>query len=85
MGYAAHDMLLWGARGMGKSALVKSVIGELQAEGLLLALVEATADQLASCRSCLNNCPYPTAVSFCLSTTSPLKATTAGRAGCGRC
>ncbi|MEQ1539047.1 MAG: ATP-binding protein [Sphingorhabdus sp.] len=48
MGYAAHDMLLWGARGMGKSALVKSVTGALQAEGLKLALVEATADQLAS-------------------------------------
>jgi predicted AAA+ superfamily ATPase len=47
-GHAAHDVLLWGARGMGKSALVKSVTGALQAEGLPLALVETTADQLAS-------------------------------------
>lgn len=47
-GYAAHDVLLWGARGMGKSALVKSVTGGLQAQGLPLALVETTADQLAS-------------------------------------
>jgi uncharacterized protein len=47
-GYAAHDVLLWGARGMGKSALVKSVTAALQADGLPLALVETTADQLAS-------------------------------------
>jgi uncharacterized protein len=47
-GYAAHDVLLWGARGMGKSALVKSLAGVLQAQGLPLALVETTADQLAS-------------------------------------
>lgn len=47
-GHAAHDVLLWGARGMGKSALVKSVTGGLQAQGLPLALVETTSDQLAS-------------------------------------
>jgi uncharacterized protein len=47
-GHAAHDVLLWGARGMGKSALVKSVTGALQAQGHPLALVETTADQLAS-------------------------------------
>ncbi len=47
-GHAAHDVLLWGARGMGKSALVKSVTGALQAQGLPLALVETTVDQLAS-------------------------------------
>jgi uncharacterized protein len=47
-GHAAHDALLWGARGMGKSALVKSAVAALQADGLPLALVESTADQLAS-------------------------------------
>ena len=47
-GYAAHDVLLWGARGMGKSALVKSVVAALQAEDQPIALVESTADQLAS-------------------------------------
>jgi uncharacterized protein len=47
-GHAAHDVLLWGARGMGKSALVKSVVGALQADALPLALVECTADQLPS-------------------------------------
>jgi predicted AAA+ superfamily ATPase len=40
------------ARGMGKSALVKSVTGGLQAQGLPLALVETTADQLASLPHC---------------------------------
>jgi predicted AAA+ superfamily ATPase len=47
-GYAAHDVLLWGARGMGKSALVKSVIGALQTGGLPVALVEATAAHIDS-------------------------------------
>jgi uncharacterized protein len=47
-GHAAHDVLLWGARGMGKSALVKSVTGALQGEGLPLALVETTAEQIGS-------------------------------------
>ena len=45
-GYAAHDALLWGARGAGKSALVKASIGALQAEGLAIALVEVGADAL---------------------------------------
>jgi uncharacterized protein len=44
--YAAHDVLLWGARGMGKSALVKSVVAALQAEAVPIALVEATADHV---------------------------------------
>lgn len=45
--HASHDVLLWGARGMGKSALVKSVVGALQSEAMPLALVETTADQIA--------------------------------------
>ena len=31
-GHAAHDMLLWGARGMGKSALVRSAVLAAQEE-----------------------------------------------------
>src|SRR5690242_17744747 len=31
-GHAAHDMLLWGARGMGKSALLRSAVIAAQAE-----------------------------------------------------
>ncbi len=47
-GAAAHDVLLWGARGMGKSALVKSVVAALQDEGFFIALVEAAAGQVTS-------------------------------------
>ncbi len=42
-GAAAQDVLLWGARGTGKSALVKGVIGAVQADGGDVALVEVTA------------------------------------------
>ncbi len=47
-GAAAHDILLWGARGAGKSALVKSVVAEIQAQGGALRLVEAACDDLAT-------------------------------------
>jgi len=46
-GHAAHDMLLWGSRGSGKSAVVKSAVNMLQAEGLPLTLVEAAPASLA--------------------------------------
>lgn len=40
-GHAAHDMLLWGARGMGKSALLRaSVIAAQQQDPTALALVQ---------------------------------------------
>ncbi|SFP73867.1 ATP-binding protein [Sphingomonas rubra] len=42
-GHAAQDVLLWGARGTGKSALVKSAVAAVQGEGGDLALV-ATSD-----------------------------------------
>ena len=45
-GHPAHDVLLWGSRGMGKSALSKSVVRALQARGEDIALVEAPSDQL---------------------------------------
>jgi predicted AAA+ superfamily ATPase len=46
-GHAAHDMLLWGARGMGKSALVRAAVvaAQEQAPGSL-ALVQAGTDAL---------------------------------------
>lgn len=44
-GHAAHDALLWGARGSGKSALVKSVIGTVGGE---LALVELAATDVSA-------------------------------------
>lgn len=41
----AHDVLLWGARGTGKSATVAASVGKVQAEGLDVALVDfASAD-----------------------------------------
>lgn len=43
-GHAAHDALLWGARGSGKSALVKSSVVTLRNEGLPVSLVEAPAN-----------------------------------------
>ena len=47
-GHAAHDMLLWGARGMGKSALLRaSVVAAQQQAGALLALVQISPDALA--------------------------------------
>ena len=45
-GSAAHDVLLWGARGSGKSALVKAVAGAVQEETGKLALVEIVTPQL---------------------------------------
>ncbi|WP_419809803.1 DUF815 domain-containing protein [Sphingomonas sp.] len=40
-GFAAHDVLLWGARGTGKSALAKSAVAAVQAAHPALALVVA--------------------------------------------
>ncbi|WEK45072.1 MAG: ATP-binding protein [Candidatus Sphingomonas colombiensis] len=45
-GHAAQDVLLWGARGTGKSALVKASVAAIQAEGGALALIEVAADRL---------------------------------------
>lgn len=47
-GEAAHDVLLWGAKGSGKSALVKSGVGAVQAAGGALALVDIAADKIAT-------------------------------------
>lgn len=48
-GHAAHDMLLWGARGMGKSALVRSAVAAVQVnDPKSLALVQAGTDSLDS-------------------------------------
>jgi predicted AAA+ superfamily ATPase len=46
-GFAAHDILLWGARGAGKSALVKAAVGALQQERAAIALIEIGSDGLA--------------------------------------
>jgi predicted AAA+ superfamily ATPase len=47
-GLPAHDVLLWGARGTGKSAIVKAGVGAVQGEGGDIALVEIAGDAIAS-------------------------------------
>lgn len=47
-GHGANNALLWGARGMGKSSLVKAVHACALAEGLPLVLVEIARDDLGS-------------------------------------
>jgi predicted AAA+ superfamily ATPase len=47
-GHAAHDMLLWGSRGMGKSALVRAAVRQAQAsEPSRLALVQVAQEALS--------------------------------------
>ena len=46
-GHAAHDMLLWGSRGMGKSALIRgSILAAQQQYAGRIALVQIAADAL---------------------------------------
>ncbi len=45
-GLPAHDVLLWGARGMGKSSLVRAVHGALVADGRDAALVQVAQPDL---------------------------------------
>ncbi|ETD83140.1 ATP-binding protein [Rhodobacter capsulatus] len=47
-GAAANNALLWGARGMGKSSLVKAVHAEVLRRGLGLKLVELSREDLPS-------------------------------------
>lgn len=47
-GHAAHDVLLWGARGSGKSALVKAALAHLRGAGAPLSLIDVPANALES-------------------------------------
>ncbi len=47
-GLPANNALLWGARGMGKSSLVKAVHAAIRAEGLPLKIVELSREDLPS-------------------------------------
>lgn len=47
-GLPANNALLWGARGMGKSSLVKAVHAAVRAEGLALKIVELSREDLPS-------------------------------------
>ncbi|GAB4269200.1 MAG: ATP-binding protein [Pararhodobacter sp.] len=54
-GHAANNALLWGARGMGKSSLVKAVHAEVRARGLPCTLVEIQREDLPSVGRLLNH------------------------------
>ena len=47
-GFPANNALLWGARGMGKSSLVKAVHTKINNDGLDLKIVELQRDDLGS-------------------------------------
>jgi hypothetical protein len=47
-GLPANNALLWGARGMGKSSLVKAVHAQVRAEGFDLKIVELNREDLPS-------------------------------------
>lgn len=53
-GLPANNALLWGARGMGKSSLVKAVHAQVLAEGLSLKIVELQREDLPSVARLLN-------------------------------
>ena len=52
-GLPANNALLWGARGMGKSSLVKAIHGALQQEHEQLKIVEVQREDLPSIGRCL--------------------------------
>jgi hypothetical protein len=52
-GFAANNALLWGARGMGKSSLVKAAHADAAATGGGLKLVEIQREDIASLPRCL--------------------------------
>ena len=67
-GYGANNALLWGARGMGKSSLVKAVHAAVLAEGLACKLVEIQREDLPSVGrllSHLRSAPETRFVLFC--------------------
>ena len=53
-GLPANNALLWGARGMGKSSLVKAIHGKLVAEHPTLKIIEIQREDLPSIGRCLN-------------------------------
>ena len=75
----ANNALLWGARGMGKSSLVKAVHAdvrarlqkELRAQGSDLKLVEIHREDIGSLPRCLASCARAPTASSSSATTSP--------------
>lgn len=53
-GHSANNVLLWGARGMGKSSLVKSAHAEMVAAGFPLKLIELHREDIESLPALMN-------------------------------
>jgi len=53
-GHSANNVLLWGARGMGKSSLVKSAHAEMIAAGFPLKLIELHREDIESLPALMN-------------------------------
>jgi predicted AAA+ superfamily ATPase len=66
-GLPANNALLWGARGMGKSSLVKAIHGALQVDCPELKIVEVQREDLPSISRCLNllRCAKERFILFC--------------------
>jgi predicted AAA+ superfamily ATPase len=67
-GFPANNALLWGARGMGKSSLVKAVHAKLRDEGLPLKVVELAREDLptvARLMDLLRDAPQHRFILFC--------------------
>ncbi len=54
-GLPANNALLWGARGMGKSSLVKAIHAQVRGEGLDLKIVELSREDLPSVQRLLSH------------------------------
>lgn len=54
-GLPANNALLWGARGMGKSSLVKAIHAQVRGEGLDLKIVELSREDLPSVQRLLTH------------------------------
>ena len=52
-GFAANNALLWGARGMGKSSLIKAIHADVVDRGLPLKLIEIHREDIHSLPQCL--------------------------------
>ncbi len=52
-GFAANNALLWGARGMGKSSLIKAIHKAVTDQGLPLKLIEIHREDIDSLPQCL--------------------------------
>jgi predicted AAA+ superfamily ATPase len=53
LGWSANNALLWGARGMGKSSLIKAVHAEVVRQGHALRLIEIHREDIGSLPDCL--------------------------------